>query len=329
MTELDPTGEQSKGITASGIPALNRRVDANLNELSSPQTALDYNDGRIAIIRSFEYDILRRVEALRSDITVETIDTVSYGRHSYPIFELTASKNLDNPYVRLSGLVHGDEEAGGKAILNFFEGPVFDYLDRFNFIANPCVNPSGYETASLQAMNGYHPEYRFEKNTGNINRSFGGALDQREARIIEESLRKGPPRYIFAADMHESPPYYQDEAYVPEDAPKGAWLYESCRGDGVEIGRNMTDTLPKHLAACDWDVIYSDKADGGVIAFSEDTTQHAEYSEPTSLDGHYFTHYTDHSFTFETPTGWKLEERIEAQLHFLTYVLGVYRGRLS
>jgi hypothetical protein len=319
------------GAIRSGIPGMQKPESDlfdSLKQPSQPRLNPDYGDGRIAILRSFERDITQRVEALRDQYDVSIIGEVSYSPHTYPMYEITAVKHPDNPYIRLSGLVHGDEEAGGKAVIEFFEKHAHKYIEHFNFIGNPCVNPSGYETATLQAMNGYHPEFRLEKNTGNINRSFGDALPQQEARLIEASLRQGPERYLFSVDMHESPPYYADEAYTPDDAPKEAWLYESCRDESLRIGRALTDSLPDHIEACDWDTIYSDTSDGGVIAFSPDTTAHAEYTEPTSLDGHVFEHYTEHSFTTETPTGWKLEKRVEAQLHFLMTILDTYIERV-
>ncbi|GAA4648836.1 hypothetical protein GCM10023116_11090 [Kistimonas scapharcae] len=136
-------------------------------------------------------------------------------------------------------------------------------------------------------------------------------------------------RYLVTVDMHESLPYYQDDIYSPEDAPKGAWLYESCRSPSQPIGRLLTDSLPEHIEVCPWDKIYDDICDGGVIAFSPDTTGHAELNEPTSLEGYLFEYYTDHAFTLETPTGWKLEKRIEAQRHFLTTILETYQSRLA
>jgi hypothetical protein len=320
-----PQNTPRKGI-GSHVPG--KTPFSELTPPATPQAEIDYGDGRIAILRSFEADITGRVEALADRFEVNTVGTATYGPHTYPIYQIVAVGNPDNPWIHLSGIVHGDEEAGGKTILYFHEsGKIEDYLEHFNFISYPCVNGSGYETATLQAMNGYHPELRAEKNTGNINRSMGGALPQQEARILEEALRNGPERYLVAIDMHESPPYYWDEVYTPDDAPKGFWLYETCREESLRIGTEMTESLPPHLPACEWDTIYSDSADEGVIAFAEDTTQHAEYVEPTSVDGHLFAHYTDHSFTFETPTGWKLENRIEAQLHFLQTVLEIYIER--
>jgi hypothetical protein len=289
----------------------------------------DYGDGRISIERSFTEDIQSRVEALRSRFTVRPLGSIEYGPHIYPLYEISAIQNPENPFVRLSGIVHGDEPAGGKAILTFFERDIERYLQHFNFIANPCVNPSGFEACSLQAMNGYHPECRSNKNTGNINRSFGFASDQQEARLIEASLKEGPSRYLFSMDMHECVPYYTDEVYTPEDAPKAAWVYESCGTEARRIGRALVESLPHDIEVCTWEKIYSDRNDGGVIPFHPTTTGHAEYHEPTSLDGHIFAHYTGHSFTTETATGWKLEKRIRAQLHFLTHVLDTYIKRLE
>jgi len=287
----------------------------------------NYGDGRIAIVRSFEADIQSRVYALGSKFEVRALGIIEYGPHTYPLYELVAIRNLENPFVRLSGIVHGDEEAGGKAILRFFEEHIDRYLPFFNFIANPCVNPSGYEACSLQAMNGYHREFRREKNTGNINRSFGLSSEQQETQLIEAALKRGPPHYLFSMDMHECPPYYSDEVYTVEDAPKALWVYESCRDKKLSIGRALVESLPPHIEVCTWDTIYSDRNDGGVISFEQSTTGHAEYCEATSLDGHIFAHHTGHSFTTETPTGWKLEKRIEAQLHLLTHVLEVYLQR--
>jgi hypothetical protein len=200
-------------------------------------------------------------------------------------------------------------------------------LPSFNFIAYPCVNPSGYEAASLQAMNGYFPDARVDKNTGNINRSFGGALDQQEARLIEADLGRLAKRFLFAMDMHESPPYYTDEKYSPSDAPRDCWMYET-RAPGVEkIGPQLMATVPSDIKPCRWPVIYDEPSDGGVIDFCEATSAHAELCFATSLDAHLFRCYTPHSFTTETPTGWRLEKRIATHLHFLEAALRIYRSK--
>ncbi|MCB0337320.1 MAG: succinylglutamate desuccinylase/aspartoacylase family protein [Bdellovibrionales bacterium] len=328
---VDPTEnhKQSPG-TQSSHPALHKASPLDETRLPAHRAqSIDYGDGTIAIMRSFYADFVKPMNALSQKFAVTSLGNVEYGPHQYPLYQVEAISDPALPFVRLSGLVHGDEEAGGKALLEFLRDGIDNYVRDFNFIVNPCVNPSGYETATLQAMNGYHPQYRTDKNTGNINRRFGGPMHQQEALLLEEALRSGPKRYLVAMDLHESPPYYQDEVYSPADAPKEAWLYESARTPDLRIGRYLTDTLPAHIEACKWDTIYSDTSDHGVIAFSSDSTKHAEYTENSSLDGYVFERYTDHSFTFETPTGWKLEKRIEAQLHFVRTVLNVYRDRLK
>jgi hypothetical protein len=276
-------------------------------------------DGSVAIVRSFAASVSDKLGAA---FPVTTLGTVEYGPHRYPIYRLCTWRAFDphKPTILLSGAVHGDEPAGALALVEFLAmlqngSP---WLSTHQFVIYPCVNPSGFEANTLKTMPATTVGLRRRKN---LNRLFGTAKPPREIQLIQNDLAQLNIQFRFAMDMHEAPPYYVGEGYTRKDNPHACWIYETQRDPALRIGRHIMDSLPEGVVACDWPTIYDDRNDRGVIAFLPETTGNAVYAQCTSFDGYVFERYTQHSFTTETPTGWSLDTRIKAHIHFLTRAL--------
>ena len=291
-------------------------------EDSSKEKEDYYRDGSIALLRSYWTDFVAPIEMLPEYCSRELLTLLHYGPHAYPLYVLQCEQSPENPWIWLSGVVHGDEDAGGKAILEFVRDDIEAYLSDFNFLMVPCVNPSGYEALSLQSINGYHSFMREHKNDGNLNRLFGTASKQQEVMALEGLLVREERSFLLAMDLHESAPYYTDETYTALDAPRGCWLYETCGKDVSSFGNALLASLPDTYEVCSASVIYDDSAERGVIT---EITGHQELGDMTSLDGYIFTRYASHSFTTETPTGWRLEDRIIVQRHLINEAVKQYR----
>ncbi len=252
------------------------------------------------IIRSYKREVVSRLESLPFE--KEIIGTADYDI-SYPIYKIEAGKGRD---VLISGGVHGNEPAGVYAMLDFLEHHMEDYMDDFRFHAYPCVNPTGFE---------FHTRKNFDEQ--NINAAFKLPATTQESAIVIESLQRLNISYLFTMDLHECLP---DE----KDAPEQFFLWEMCDDKKRRVGKKILKNVRKlGIPICNWKRIIGDINDKGVISYPEGFCSQ-EYADGTSFDAFLRKNYTDHAFTTETHTSWKLEKRIEAQITSLRTVLDSY-----
>lgn len=241
---------------------------------------------------------------------VEQIATVAYGDSSWPILCVRSEQwEASRPTVLISGGVHGDEPAGVHAALSFFAHGQHEFDNVLQFVAFPCVNPSGFDADTLATVSG-----------ANLNRLFGINSAQPEVRAIEDWLRVQARRFLMTFDLHEVSPDYVGEGFVQKDNPRAAYLYETVTDNSERVGRLMIDALPSSRPVCDWPAIYDDINEGGVISYPE-ACRNKIYAEGTSFDSFLNRRYTGHSFTLETPTGWSMSDRIDTHLTFLKTAL--------
>lgn len=267
-------------------------------------------------LRSYQNEIIRRIKQLELGFDVTIIGEISFGHFTYPLYRIGAGNNNGQKKkkdVLISGIVHGDEPAGGLAVLQFLDHLAYKYLDRFNFFCYPCVNPSGFET-----------NMRVNMDYVNLNRHFEEPPNTQEFKHILNSLRRGPDRYHLTIDLHECPPFAIDpkEKYLPKDNPHEFWMWEtSLANSGLRIGDKVIAKLVSNgVPVCRWPRIYDDINNGGVIWYP-DGNVNKFYAAGTSFEGYLYSNRTDHSFTIETPTLWELSRRIEVQIQALCLIL--------
>jgi hypothetical protein len=235
---------------------------------------------------------------------------VEYGASKWPL--LSAVPRLWNgslPAVLISGGVHGDEPAGVQAVLAFLENIPRAIREAVQIVALPCVNPSGFDRGTLQTAGG-----------ANLNRLFGVGSAQTEVRAIEDWLLRRAFRFQMTFDLHEVRPDYIGEGFTKKDNPRGAYLYEIVSDQSERIGRALIDALPSNREVCQWPTIYNDINDRGVISYPSGCRNEI-YAQSTSFDAFLSDKYTGHAFTFETPTDWAINERIDTHLVFLEIAL--------
>ncbi len=265
----------------------------------------------IHICRSFARDVQRRVESLEN-VSIAVLEELRYGSHEYPLYVVESAPAAGRSVgtVLLSAGVHGDEPAGVHALLDSLESADV-LLDHFRLVVLPCVNPSGYESDTLETMSG-----------ANLNRLFGCDTSQPEVRAIEAWLTQRADRFRVTLDLHETSPYYHGEGFVAADNPHSCYLYETAADSSTRMGPEMIAALPDGVEVCDWPTIYKDVNDRGVISYPE-SCRNPIYARKTTLDAHLNGRYTDHSFTTETPTGWSIEKRIAVHLSFVRTALSL------
>lgn len=225
--------------------------------------------------------------------------------NEYPFFEIKRGKGLS---VLLSAGIHGLEPAGVYAIISFFEKHSKKYEDKFSFHAFPCVNPYGFDKNT-----------RYDGNDRNLNREFKHDTKAKEINLILPRLKQ----YLFAMDLHETLPEFEPRR---EDEPQGGlptdfYLWEVCEDKKKRLGHKIIKAIKKQgFTVCKWDKIFDDKNNGGVISYPENCGTKC-YKSTNIFENYLEVNHTKQTFTIETPTGWKLEDRIKAQLVSLMTVL--------
>ena len=257
------------------------------------------------VARSFTQEVETRITRLGGNV-VTVLGFAGYGDHTYPILaSVSEDSSANKPWVLISGGVHGDEVAGVYAALAFLETSAKSLSSHFRIAVLPCINPSGFEQATLETANG-----------ANLNRLFGTDSQQAEVAAVDSWLNELNVRFLATFDLHEVYPFYRGEGFVETDNPRSCYLYETQSNPSKRIGRSLIDSLPPSFEICRWPFIYKDRNFDGVVSYPEGCFNPV-YAQQTTFDAYLQSRFTTHSFTFETPMGWPLLKRIEAHLIWL------------
>ena len=200
------------------------------------------------IQRSYQTDVVREIETLRTSFDVE-----EYGRASgYPLFILRTKKfDGAKKTILITGGVHGYETSGVHGVLGFLKRSAQSYEATFNFVSIPCVSPWAYETIN-----------RWNQMAIDPNRSF--TLDSRtdESRLLCRALQGFD---IFAHfDLHETtdtdntvfrPAKEQRDGVVAEwsEIPDGFYVVGDSENPQPEFQKAVVDAVRKvtHIAKSD------------------------------------------------------------------------------
>lgn len=215
-------------------------------------------------------------------------------------------------HVLLSGIVHGDEEAGGHAILKFLNHFANDdkYKD-FTFHAYPCVNPWGHSHSKRQ-----------NESDLDINREFFIGTECKESSLVISSL--SDQKFEVALDLHETWPDNDDDD--DDEDPDCCYLWEICPDKTLRVGAKIIEAWKaKQFDICTWEKIYEDTNNGGVIWYPENCATDC-YSAGFTFDA-FAQNYTPQSFTIESPSGWDLDVRIDVQITAIITVLDALLDR--
>lgn len=248
------------------------------------------------------YNLIAKELASQKGCT--TLGFVGSRDEKYPLFQI---KRGLGKKVLISGGVHGDEPAGVYAILHFLKKDIQKYEDKFAFTIFPCVNPYGFVKST-----------RRNAQNLNINRQFKAESAAEEVNLILAQLEE----YEFTMDFHETwPEAVNDPEDPPEEHPSEFYLWEICEDKKLRVGLEIIKNIEKKgLAVCKWPTIYSDTNNGGVI-WCPENCHTASYAAGTAFDAYLQSNYTKQAFTIETPSGWKLKDRISAHITSLKTVL--------
>lgn len=260
-----------------------------------------------------------RIEALGNTWTVKSLGALRYTGTAetyepYEQYEVVAGNLEDSSKhpVLLSGGVHGNEPAGAFAVTTFLETEAEQYLDRFSFLAYPCVNPSGFDADIVNNAEGF-----------NLNRQCKRRPATRENALILASLEQRGLEYLFSMDHHETSQEDVDprEGYSEGAYPSAYYLYESCWDERLRVGRHIVTEIEKGAPVCKWPKVAGDVNSGGVI-YGPQFDGNPFYAEMNSFEsGLLKLGFTGHSFSVETFRGWDMEFRVYLQIKTLKLAL--------
>jgi hypothetical protein len=222
--------------------------------------------------RSYQADVLRAIEALRSRYDVVQYGRLDYHPEKYPLFAIKSRAWRDSlPLVLVTGGVHGYETSGVHGALRFVDRHAPSYEDRVNLVVAPCVSPWAYEMIHRWNMHAVDP-----------NRSFRVDSPAQESAALMRLVAPFRDRVLVHVDLHETTDSDESEfrpalaardgvAYVPGEIPDGFYLVDDAAHPQPEFQRAVITAVAKvtHIAPADaqGEIIGSPMVAPGVINY--------------------------------------------------------------
>lgn len=147
-----------------------------------------------SIKRSYQQEVLTKIEALTSDFDVINYGALSHNVEKYPLY-LVKTKNwqANKKNVLVTGGVHGYETSGVQGAIRFIESQALSYAEQFNVIVAPCISPWGYETIN-----------RWNPKAIDPNRSFYADSPAEESAALMNYFNKHNIEIFVHIDLHET-----------------------------------------------------------------------------------------------------------------------------
>jgi hypothetical protein len=227
---------------------------------------------RQSVQRSYERDVLRVIETLRS-----RYDVVQYGRLDHqsrhlPLFALRSlGWNGAQPTALVTGGVHGYETSGVLGALRFLDAHAPDYSGRVNLLVAPCVSPWAYETIQ-----------RWNAHAVDPNRSFREPSPAAEATALMRLVAPHRDDLLVHVDLHETTDTDETEfrpalaardgvTHEPGEIPDGFYLVDDCEQPQPAFQQAIIAAVSRitHIAPADerGEIIGSPVVGPGVIRY--------------------------------------------------------------
>jgi hypothetical protein len=227
---------------------------------------------RQTVKRSYEADVLRVVEALRSRYDVMQYGCLGYHPRKYPLFAIKSRAWRDTlPCALVTGGVHGYETSGVHGALQFIEQHGAAYEGRINLVVAPCVSPWAYEVIHRWNIDALDP-----------NRCFRDDSPAPESAALMHFLTPLRGRVLVHIDLHETTDTDESEfrptlaardgvAHVPGEIPDGFYVVDDSEHPQPDFQQAVITAVAKvtHIAAADHrgEIIGSPVVAPGVIRY--------------------------------------------------------------
>jgi hypothetical protein len=223
--------------------------------------------------RSYETDVLRVVDTLRSRYDVVQYGCLEYHPLTYPLFAIKSPAWRDSlPCVLVTGGVHGYETSGVHGALLFLEEHGAAYEGRINLAVAPCVSPWAYEVVHRWNIHAIDP-----------NRSFRDNSPAPESAALMRFVAPFRDRVLVHIDLHETTDTDESEfrpalaardgvAHVPGEIPDGFYLVDDSEHPQPQFQQAVIAAVDKitHIALPDHrgEIIGSPVVAPGVIRYA-------------------------------------------------------------
>jgi hypothetical protein len=209
---------------------------------------------RQTVKRSYEADVLRVIETLRSRYDLVQYGRLDYRPDKYPLFAIKSRGWRDAlPCVLVTGGVHGYETSGVHGALRFVDEHAADYEGRINLLVAPCVSPWAYEVIHRWNMHAVDP-----------NRSFREDSPAHESAALMRLVAPFRDGVLVHVDLHETTDTDESEfcpalaardgvAHVPGEIPDGFYLVDDSEHPQPEFQQAVIAAVAKvtHIAQAD------------------------------------------------------------------------------
>lgn len=227
---------------------------------------------RQTVKRSYETDVLRVLETLRSRYDLVQYGCLEYPPHSYPLFAIKSRAWRDSlPCALVTGGVHGYETSGVHGALQFAEQHGAAYEGRINLLVAPCVSPWAYEVIHRWNIQAIDP-----------NRSFRDDSPAPESAALMRIVAPLRDRVVVHIDLHETTDTDESEfrpalaardgvTHVPGEIPDGFYLVDDSEHPQSAFQQAVIAAVSRitHIAPADHrgEIIGSAMVAPGVIQY--------------------------------------------------------------
>jgi hypothetical protein len=227
---------------------------------------------RQTVKRSYETDVQRVIETLRSRYEVVQYGRLDYHPDKYPLFAIKSRGWRGTlPCALVTGGVHGYETSGVHGALQFVDKHAATYEGRVNLIVAPCVSPWAYEVIHRWNMHAVDP-----------NRSFRDDSPAQESAALMRLLEPFRDDVLVHVDLHETTDTDESEfrpalaardgvTYEPGEIPDGFYLVDDGENPQLAFQQAVIAAVAKvtHIAQADrhGEIIGSPMVAPGVINY--------------------------------------------------------------
>jgi hypothetical protein len=227
---------------------------------------------RQTIKRSYEEDVLRVIDSLRSRWDVVQYGRLDYHPGKYPLFAIKSRGWRGSvPCVLVTGGVHGYETSGVHGALRFVEKHAAAYEGRINIVVAPCVSPWAYEVIHRWNMHAVDP-----------NRSFRDDSPAQESATLMGLVAPFRDDVLVHIDLHETTDTDETEfrpalaardgeVHPPGEIPDGFYLVDDSENPQPEFQQAVLAAVANitHIASADQhgEIIGSPMVAPGVINY--------------------------------------------------------------
>lgn len=227
---------------------------------------------RQTVKRSYETEVLRVIDTLRSRYEVVRYGRLDYDPDKYPLFAIKSRNWRESlPCALVTGGVHGYETSGVHGALRFIDRYAARYEGRINLLIAPCVSPWAYEVI-----------HRWNVHAVDPNRSFRENSPSQESAALMQLVAPFRDRVLVHVDLHETTDTDESEfrpalaardgkEHVPGAIPDGFYLVGDSEDPQPEFQQAVLAAVAKitHIAPADQEgkLIGSPIVSPGIITY--------------------------------------------------------------